>query len=141
MNYRNPGFLADAKLLGWGTYWLARYAWELRCTSPSTILADIRALPPTGRGQAKREDLDKLWRWLRFIQTRIWRDHKPCLRRSLVLYRWCVLHGITAEVIIGVRRTPDGITGHAWLLLDGVPYQENENNLEQFTCLIQGQDP
>lgn len=141
MNYRSYRFLADAQLLVWGTYWLARYAWELRFHSPSTILAEIRTLPPSGNGEAKLADLDKLWRWLRFIQTRIWRDHKPCLRRSLVLYRWCVLHGITAEVIIGVRRTPDGITGHAWLLLDGVPYQENENNLEQFTCLIQGQDP
>ena len=137
LTYKGLRFLGNISLLGWGTYWLARYAYQLRVQSPSTILAEIRALPPTDRGEAKLEDLDKLWRWLRFIQTRIWRDHKPCLRRTLVLYRWCVQQGLPAEVTIGVKRTPDGITGHAWLLLDGVPYQENETNLEQFTSLIQ----
>ena len=77
LTYKGLRFLGNISLLGWGTYWLARYAYQLRVQSPSTILAEIRALPPTDRGEAKLEDLDKLWRWLRFIQTRIWRDHKP----------------------------------------------------------------
>lgn len=38
-----------------------------------------------------------------------------CLRRSLALWAWLRLHGIDAEVHLGVRREGQGLTGHAWV--------------------------
>ncbi len=134
---RNKGFSipGDIILLGWGTFWLAWYSIQLRLYSPLAIIEQINTLPRGAPGIGSREQLDRLWRLLRFIQRSI-RDGKPCLRRSLVLYRWSISHGLPAGIAIGLKRIPTGITGHAWLLLEGAPYRENEAHLQQLTCLI-----
>jgi hypothetical protein len=123
-------------LLGWGIFWLAWYSIQLRLHSPLAIIERINVLP---RGVSKidsREQLDKLWRLLSFTQRYVLRDGKPCLRRSLVLYRWSIRRDLPAGIAIGLRRIPDGITGHAWLLLEGAPYRENEAYLRQLTCFV-----
>ena len=46
-----------------------------------------------------------------------WRGH--CLRRSLALWAWLRLHGVDAEVQLGVRRDGHALLGHAWVSCGG----------------------
>jgi hypothetical protein len=44
----------------------------------------------------------------------------PCLERSLTLARLLSRNGLRPEIVIGLRRTHEGLAGHAWVNLDGV---------------------
>lgn len=84
------------------------------------------------------ETMDKIWRGTTFYLTRIWRSPRPCLRRSLILYRWCCLHGIPARIVIGVRKEQGDLQGHSWLLLNGMPYHESLEDLAKYTIVLEG---
>jgi hypothetical protein len=43
------------------------------------------------------------------------RRPNACLAAALVLQRWEAAHGVTADVVIGVRGPGDGFRAHAWL--------------------------
>jgi hypothetical protein len=61
---------------------------------------------------------------------------KPnCLNRSLVLYHFLHKIGIMVKINFGVRKIDNDIQGHGWLTLDGKPYLEESDTLENF-CLI-----
>jgi hypothetical protein len=42
-----------------------------------------------------------------------------CYKRTLVLFRLLRLHGYDAIAWIGLDLDPDGLSGHAWLTVDG----------------------
>lgn len=46
---------------------------------------------------------------------RLYRTGGRCLRRSVLLWAWLQRHGVPAEIVVGVRREPGGLTGHAWV--------------------------
>lgn len=47
-----------------------------------------------------------------------------CLPRSLMLYHFLSGWGRDVRLLCGVRRTREGLAGHAWVEVDGVPYRE-----------------
>jgi hypothetical protein len=47
------------------------------------------------------------------------RRPSTCLERALVLQRWEADHGVTSDVVIGVRGASDNFQAHAWL--EGMP--------------------
>jgi hypothetical protein len=50
-----------------------------------------------------------------------------CLKRAAVLYHLLRGAGRPLQLVIGVRRSPDGkLAAHAWLLLENVVYLEPE---------------
>ncbi len=53
-----------------------------------------------------------------------WQYGGHCVRRSLLLYFAATRCGYPAEIVFGVRREGDGLTGHAWLELDRQPFLE-----------------
>jgi hypothetical protein len=68
----------------------------------------------------------------------------PCLKRSLVLYRYLGARATDLEFCLGIRYAgaPDPghgirrLDGHAWLLRNGVPYLEpNQRGVERFRVI------
>lgn len=83
--------------------------------------------------------LDKLWRACGFWMARLLRNPRPCLRRSLVLYRWCRKHGIDSKLFVGVGKDGDMLKGHAWLHVYGQVYREDPVSLEsEYTVMLEG---
>jgi hypothetical protein len=46
---------------------------------------------------------------------------KPCLRRSLTLYRTLINMGYHIEIHFGVSKHDDKFTGHSWVTMKGKP--------------------
>jgi hypothetical protein len=131
--YRLP---QDLGLLGFVFVLLLYYSLLVRLRPLPWILAKISSRSGTMRGD--REVLDKIWRGSGFLLKRFFLTDKPCLRRTLVLYRWCRQNGIEARVVVGVRKEDKGIKGHSWLLVDGRPYREDEKELKQYVSVMEG---
>lgn len=107
------------------------------------ILAGIRemdneeSLPPLPEEVLIK--LDKLWRACGFWMTRFLRSQGPCLRRSLVLYRWCRKHGVNSKLVVGVGKDGDMLKGHAWLHVYGHVYREDPVLLSrEYVVMLEG---
>lgn len=50
--------------------------------------------------------------------------HHACVPRSLALLGLLSSRGQAATLVSGVRRGPEGVVSHAWVLVDGVPVGE-----------------
>ena len=55
-----------------------------------------------------------------------------CLDRSLIAYRFLSRAGAEPQLVVGVKRDDDGVRGHAWIRLDGLPFHEPESSLDGF---------
>ena len=83
--------------------------------------------------------MDKLWRACSFWMSRVLRSPRPCLRRSLVLYRWCRLQGVESKVVVGVGKDGDMLKGHAWLFVNGRVYREDPISLaKEYVVMLEG---
>jgi hypothetical protein len=59
-----------------------------------------------------------------------------CLRRSLVRYYFLRRAGLPVAIHFGARfQETHDIAGHAWLTLDGKPYQEATENYQGFAVM------
>ena len=58
-----------------------------------------------------------------------------CQPRSLALARLLRMHGLPAAVRVGVRRSPEGFTGHAWVEHHGAVISEREDFVRTFAPL------
>jgi len=70
----------------------------------------------------KLNNLISFWLGRRTLFLRSW-----CLRRSLVLYRYLRLQGEPAQIFFGMRKEQGELKGHAWLMIDGKPFMDNED--------------
>lgn len=59
-----------------------------------------------------------------------------CLRRSLARYHFLRRAGLPVVVVFGARRLGEGIGGHAWLTLDGVPYYELPQHYQNYAVMF-----
>ncbi len=105
------------------------------------ILAEISGMPSVLSAPAAEVavTLDKLWRACGFWMARVLKNPRPCLRRSLVLYRWCKKHGVESKVVVGVDKDGDILKGHAWLYVHGQVYREDPELLARdYTIMLEG---
>ena len=105
------------------------------------ILERISSQCRGGKTALTREaaaELEKIWKACNFFLIRGLRTYKPCLRRTLVLYDWCCRKGFEAEVMIGVYKQDSALKGHSWLILEGVPFREETEELEKYTVMLKG---
>lgn len=64
-----------------------------------------------------------------------------CLRQSLVRYYLLRQAGVPVTICFGARKragtvvAPASITGHAWLILRGIPYAEDHYHYRDFTVM------
>jgi transglutaminase superfamily protein len=131
------GALSDAPV-GWpgwvervGALWLAaRVALlalalppRLRHTPAVRVAARLapHCVPATRRARALAATT---WLADRLVNRLPWQYGGHCVRRSLLLYYAATRCGYPAQIVFGVRREGDGLTGHAWLELDHQPFLE-----------------
>lgn len=119
----------------------ARYAYLVKVRSVESILDDLeRAENKTDRpASAKEEDLARLAKARKaadFFLRRLMGYRTPCLPRALVLYRWCVSNAIAAEIAIGVRKDEGILKGHAWIILQGRPFMEDEAEIWRYRIML-----
>lgn len=70
-----------------------------------------------------------LVRWLYYFVF----SQKTCLERSLLLYRFLSRNNSDPRLITGMRRAEDqSWKGHAWIVVDGKPFDEREASVEDF---------
>lgn len=107
------------------------------------ILAGIREISHEGSSSLLQEEvmikLDKLWRACGFWMVRLLRNPRPCLRRSLVLYRWCRKNGVDSKLFVGAGKDKDILKGHAWLNVYGHVYREDPVLLaREYVVMLEG---
>lgn len=86
---------------------------------------------------AEKEKLVKIYRAASFYLRRCLRTKRPCLRRALILYRWCRKRKIKAAIIIGVRKTDKELESHAWLEIGGKPFYDRPEVIETYTSILE----
>lgn len=121
---------------------LIYYSLLLQSTSIQGILNRIARLENSPKKQHisitdSEIMLDKVWRGCNFFLSRVFRTRKPCLRRTLVMYRWCCRYSIKTNVIIGICKKGTAINGHSWLLINGTPLKEDMEMLKKYTPMIE----
>lgn len=107
------------------------------------ILAKIRSLGDGGVSSISPAEaavrLDKLLRACDFWMVRFLRKPGPCLRRGLVMYRWCRKNRVDSKLAVGVGKDGDVLKGHAWLYVDGRVYREDPALLaKEYTVMLEG---
>lgn len=75
---------------------------------------------------ADTRSIDRVRRYSHAIITGVLRSRRPCLLRSLVLYRYCWKQGVPVTIHFGVRPGTDGMEGHSWVTRGGIPLGESE---------------
>jgi len=80
--------------------------------------------------------LNVIWKDCTKILNSIFSSKKPCLRRSLILYRWCCQNNIDAQLIIGVKKDGLKLISHAWLSVQGKPFREEIQELLSYSPIL-----
>jgi hypothetical protein len=129
---------------------LRLFGWSLLTVFLAAVLLRIRRLPAllcyltraahsytgqTARLEPDFRSLDRVRRYSHVIITRLLRSQRPCLLRSLVLYRYCWKRGVPVSIHFGVRADMDGLKGHSWVTLDGTPLGESEEGLRPYVAV------
>ena len=60
---------------------------------------------------------------------------RDCVQRSLLLFRELSRHGFSPVLVMGLRKDDAGVTGHAWVEVDGAPVAEPAEALAVFTTI------
>jgi hypothetical protein len=70
--------------------------------------------------------------WL--VTAVLHRTHRDayCMRRSLLLFALLRRRGMPVRVCFGIARSGQGLTGHAWVELDGEPLAESADPRRAF---------
>lgn len=119
-------------LFAWSLLMVVVAATLLRITRLPALLryltrpaAPIRAGYKSARPLDARS-VDQVRRYSHVIVAGLMRSRRPCLLRSLVLYRYCRKYGVPVSIHFGVRSGMGGLEGHSWVTRDGTPLGESD---------------
>jgi hypothetical protein len=127
------------RLLVWSFLTLLRVACLLRKRKLPAILTylerprDYASENSTRRYQA--DSLHRVWRYSHVIVTSLLHSRRPCLLRSLVVYRYGCRYGLPISIHFGVKSGIEGLEGHSWVALHGSPLCESEERLESYVAV------
>jgi hypothetical protein len=65
------------------------------------------------------------------------RSRDNCLERSLLAYRFLSMAGAQPRLFIGARKGDGGISGHAWVIIDGEPLFDARASLGDYVVLAE----
>lgn len=141
MTYKKYEFPKDVPLILSALLWMAYFEIIIRLKPLPDILSSIRNLK-TSRTVSSEEamiKLDKLWRACGFWSMRLSRNPRPCLRRSLVLYRWCKKRNVESRLFVGAGKDGKTLKGHAWISVYGTLYREDPVELgKNYVIMLEG---
>ena len=133
----------DVPLIIGALLWLMYYETVIHWKPLPKILMKIKDLGDENRRMPLTDEmlvkLDKLWRACGFWMLRLSWSPGPCLRRSLVLYRWCRKNGLECKIVVGVGKDANVLKGHAWLSVCGKVYREDPEFLaKEYVVMLEG---
>lgn len=128
------------RLLGWSLLTVVAAAALLRTKRLPALLRYLGRTSPVGADyraslRADTRSIDRVRRYSHVIITGLLRSRRPCLLRSLVLYRYCWKHGVPVTIHFGVRPGTDGMEGHSWVTRDGTPLGESEAGVRPYVAV------
>ena len=124
--------------------------WSLLTVLLTTVLLRTKSLPALlnrltqpshtriGREAQLQPDtrrIQKIWRYTHVILQTLLRSRRPCLLRSLVVYRYGCKHGMPVSIHFGVKSGMDRLEGHSWVTLHGSPLCESEEGLRSYVAV------
>ncbi|HEY3070897.1 MAG TPA: lasso peptide biosynthesis B2 protein [Gaiellaceae bacterium] len=59
-----------------------------------------------------------------------------CLERSLVTYRFLGRAGADPELVVAMSKRDEGLHGHVWVTVEGIPVHEDPADLEVYVPLM-----
>ncbi len=130
------------RLLAWSLVTTLKAECLLRTTSLTGLLQRFGGGASSAFGHGERsarldgESLHRVRRYSDFIATTLLHSRRPCLLRCLALYRYCRERGVPASIHFGVRPEGDGLKGHSWICLHGIPLFESEEALRSYVCVF-----
>jgi hypothetical protein len=72
----------------------------------------------------------------RYLRSKVRLGRRTCLRRSLLLANLLRKSGVEVNVCLGVRVREGRLEGHSWLIREGTPFLEREENWKAYTCVF-----
>jgi hypothetical protein len=125
-----------------GDFWLVFriFAWAcvlpiLKRVVPLKSLTRFLWLPPkTARNTEQEEKIGAAVRWIYLF---VFRNNTNCIERSLLLYRFLSRSNADPSLVTGMKRAEgNNWKGHAWILVDGIPFEEPEASIQDFKPLM-----
>lgn len=128
------------RLFGWSLLTVFQAATLLRTKRLPALLCHLARSShprtiPHAQMKPDLDSLDRIRRYSHAIVTNLLRSKRPCLLRSLVLYRYCWKRGLPASIHFGVRSGVDGLEGHSWVTLYGAPLGESAGGLRPYVAI------
>ena len=117
------------RVLGW-----ACVLPTLKHLMPIKSLVGMVGLPPRrqARDASREERIVTFARWA--CRLTRWRAGGNCLERGLIVYRFLGESGADPTLVVGMGRgNQGGMTGHAWVLIDGRPVGESLASVSAYT--------
>lgn len=110
--------------------WKARAALAAAAVPPLVHAVPLdrlsRWLARGGRAAVPVDDA-ALASWIdQWLRRAPWPWRYTCLKRGAVMFMLLRRAGRPVRLHVGVRRDPDALRAHAWLVLDGKPYLETD---------------
>jgi hypothetical protein len=142
LSYRGYIFPCDLPLLVSVFFLLPYYTVLLKIYPLGRISSACRRNIPASEtrkcfNHGEEETLNKIYRTATFFSTHLWRSDRPCLRRTLIMHRWCCCRGIDSLVIVGVQKENRELKSHAWLAIGGKPFKETAEQLSKYTSILE----
>lgn len=97
----------------------------------------FRWISRTGRRASRRrqeigaDEVDSIFQAVQRANRIYYRRRLDCLPKALAMYRFLRLHGIPAELCVGVKKYP--FSGHAWVEFDGRILDEKPDRVRRYT--------
>jgi Transglutaminase-like superfamily len=83
------------------------------------------------------EQEQKIATIVRWIYVFVFSSEKSCVERSLLLYHFLSVNNTDPVLATGMRLAEDQVwKGHAWILVDGKPFEETEASVREFRTLM-----
>jgi hypothetical protein len=114
-------------------------AWRLALPALRRAVPLSRLAPFVWAGRragARRQELEPL---VARVERRLYArsDEGRCLERSLLVYRFLSLCGAEPTLVAGLRRDGTEWAGHAWVTVDGRPFNEAEQFTADYAPLVE----
>lgn len=92
----------------------------------------VAAFDTPDRSSEEQLDAARITRQIDLLMRLVYRD-RFCMKRSLLHFHYLRRMGANVVLQFGVTKTDDGLTGHAWVEVDGEPYEERFDPRARFT--------
>lgn len=96
----------------------------------------LKLVEPGKKRQYDAMVLEDCRRALNFFLLHVFKSKKPCLVRSIALYRRARMMGAPVKIVFGVNAENKTLAGHAWLEENGIPFMEKSELPEAYNRML-----